>query len=111
MTPRRVVQALLLLAAAAFVARPLFAGPDAPGAAPPKGYLGLHLEPNQLLTPERREELGVGGDQGSVVAALVQTGPAAKAGVHLGDLVLRLGGTDVPSPPSAGAEDRHVYHE
>jgi serine protease Do len=42
------------------------------------------------LTPELARELGVEGDQGVVVAAVTPDGPAAKAGLRRGDVILEL---------------------
>ena len=54
------------------------------------GRLGLAVRP---LTPEERRE--VGGEGGVLVQGA--EGPAARAGIHSGDVVLALNGTEVTS--------------
>jgi serine protease Do len=49
--------------------------------------LGMRVAP---LTPELSRELGVEGDQGVVVAGVTPGGPADKAGLRRGDVVLEL---------------------
>jgi serine protease Do len=49
--------------------------------------LGMRVAP---LTPELARELGVDGDQGVVVAAVTPGGPAERAGIRRGDVVLEL---------------------
>jgi serine protease Do len=49
--------------------------------------LGMRVAP---LTPELARELGVEGDQGVVVAGVTPGGPADKAGMRRGDVVLEL---------------------
>jgi serine protease Do len=49
--------------------------------------LGMRVAP---LTPELARELGVEGDQGVVVAGVTPGGPADKAGLRRGDVVLEL---------------------
>jgi serine protease Do len=61
------------------------------------GYLGARLQP---LTPEMAQALGMAEPQGSIVAEVTEGGPAARAGLRPGDVLLRYAG-DVPSDERA----------
>lgn len=51
------------------------------------------------LTPETRERLGLAPDSaGAIVADLKADGPAAEAGLRVGDLIEKVGGLSVASP-------------
>ena len=52
------------------------------------GYLGVRL---QQLTPEIAGVLGLHDISGGIVSAMVPNGPAARAGVREGDVVLQFG--------------------
>src|SRR5262245_16900498 len=59
-----------------------------------RGYLGLGMQPVAL--PEAaRAGLGVGIDTGLIVVTVAPGGPAAKAGVMLGDVLVALDGAPV----------------
>jgi serine protease Do len=62
-------------------------GEDSPGSKKGSEKLGMRVTP---LTPEIARELGAESDQGVVVAAVTPGGPADKAGVRRGDLVLEI---------------------
>ncbi len=51
-------------------------------------WLGMIV---QQVTPDMARALGMARPEGSIVAAAVPDGPAAKAGVQVGDVVLRFG--------------------
>jgi S1-C subfamily serine protease len=55
-----------------------------------RGYLGVGVYPVQLSATER----------GAVVASLEDGGPAATAGVLVGDILVELGGTAISGPDS-----------
>lgn len=51
---------------------------------------------------------GVAAPSGAVVRSLVPGGPAARAGVQVDDVIVAIGGVDVPSPAAVvSAIDRH----
>lgn len=54
-----------------------------------RGYLGIMMEE---LTPERRRELGLAPGTGVVIERVVEGGPAARAGIEPGDVILRIDG-------------------
>ena len=57
-----------------------------------RGYLGATI---QAVTPEIAESVGIPGKKGALVAELVPGGPAQKAGVLPGDVVLEVNGHSV----------------
>jgi len=57
-----------------------------------RGYLGVQIQP---VTGSIAESLGLPKDHGEIVAAVEPGGPAAKAGLKQGDVVVRVAGQDV----------------
>ncbi|MDH4479153.1 MAG: trypsin-like peptidase domain-containing protein [Rhodoferax sp.] len=57
-----------------------------------RGWIGV--EPNDL-SPELRETFGVAATQGVIITGVLQGGPAAKAGVVPGDVIVAIAGTSV----------------
>jgi serine protease Do len=57
-----------------------------------RGYLGATIQP---VTPEIADSVGMPGKKGALVAELVPGGPAEKAGVMPGDVVLSVNGHSV----------------
>ncbi|WP_232376604.1 S1C family serine protease [Amycolatopsis aidingensis] len=55
-------------------------------------YLGVSLA---QLTPSIREQLGVQVEQGALVQRVEEGGPAAKAGLRTGDVIVQFGDTKV----------------
>ena len=47
------------------------------------------------LTPELRQFFGAPSDQGVLIASLTENGPAAKAGLRVGDVVTAVDGTPI----------------
>lgn len=57
-----------------------------------RGWIGV--EPNEL-TPELRETFGVKANQGVIVTGVLQSGPAARAGLRAGDVIVKVGDAPV----------------
>jgi S1-C subfamily serine protease len=62
----------------------------------PRGYLGLGGQPVRLTQANR--EANVAGEMGMMVVSVASGGPADRAGILLGDVVLALGGVPVSDP-------------
>jgi serine protease Do len=59
-----------------------------------RGWLGVSI---QELTPELAKSFGLDRPKGALIADVVKGGPADKAGLQRGDIVLVFGGKDVPN--------------
>jgi len=57
-----------------------------------RGYLGVLI---QKVTPEIAESLGMDKSQGALVANISKDGPAEKAGVKVGDVIVEFDGKEV----------------
>jgi len=57
-----------------------------------RGWLGVRI---QVVTPEIAESLGIGKPRGALVSSSTAEGPAAKAGVEAGDVVISFDGKEV----------------
>lgn len=57
-----------------------------------RGWLGVRI---QAVTPEIAESLGLPGAKGALVASVTADGPAAKAGIQAGDVVLKFDGKEI----------------
>jgi serine protease Do len=57
-----------------------------------RGWLGVRI---QAVTDEIAETLGLKGAKGALVASIIEGGPAEKAGIRAGDIVLQFDGKDI----------------
>ena len=57
-----------------------------------RGWLGVVIQP---VTPNMAQALGLPKDEGALVADVVQNGPAAKAGIKAGDVIVGWNGKPV----------------
>lgn len=58
-----------------------------------RGWLGVRI---QTVTDEIAESLNLGKARGALVASLTGTGPAEKAGIKPGDVIVKFNGKDIP---------------
>ena len=58
-----------------------------------RGWLGVHI---QTVTEEIAESLGMKDANGALVANVTEDGPAARAGIKAGDVILTFDGRKVP---------------
>ncbi|KAA6456871.1 serine protease [Acidobacteria bacterium AB60] len=64
-----------------------------------RGYFGVGIQP--VAFPEgTARELGIGSERGLLVVMVEPGGPAAHAGVLLGDIVVRVDGAELQGPQS-----------
>jgi len=57
-----------------------------------RGYLGVSIQP---VSADLAAGLGLPKDRGEIVAQVVDAGPAARAGVRQGDVIVKVAGQDV----------------
>jgi serine protease Do len=57
-----------------------------------RGWLGVSIQP---VTREIADSLGLDSDKGALVAEVAADGPADKAGVEVGDVILRFDDTEI----------------
>jgi serine protease Do len=57
-----------------------------------RGYLGVAIQP---LSTDIAAGLGLPKDRGEIVATVEPSGPAAKAGIKQGDVIVRINGSEV----------------
>ena len=57
-----------------------------------RGWLGVYIQP---LTPEAAENLGLSGRRGALVSDVTSGGPAEKAGIHSGDVIVGFDGKEI----------------
>ncbi len=57
-----------------------------------RGFLGVTIQP---VDEEIAESLGLPSEAGALVASVVKDGPAAKAGIEAGDVIVSIDGDDV----------------
>jgi serine protease Do len=57
-----------------------------------RGWIGVRIQP---LDDQIAETLGLGRPRGALVAGVSENGPAAKAGVQSGDVIVKFDGSDI----------------
>ena len=60
-----------------------------------RGWLGVAI---QKLTPEMADSMKLGGREGALISQVFEGGPADKAGIKVGDVILELDGKPVKTP-------------
>ena len=60
-----------------------------------RGYLGVTIQP---VNPDMAKAFGLSQGGGALIGDVTPSGPAAKAGLQRGDIVLQLNGTSVTGP-------------
>jgi serine protease Do len=60
-----------------------------------RGYLGVTI---QKITPEIAESLGVKQSSGALVADVAKAGPAERAGIKTGDVIVEFNGKQIKDP-------------
>ena len=60
-----------------------------------RGWLGVTIEP---VTPDLAEAFGFDNPTGAVVTGITEGGPADKAGLEIGDVILRFGEHEISNP-------------
>lgn len=61
-----------------------------------RGWIGVYV---QEVTPEISESLNLNGDKGALVADVTAGGPAEKAGLKRGDVIVEFNGTTIKEMP------------
>ncbi len=59
-----------------------------------RGWLGVGIQP---LTPELAKQFALKSEKGVLISEVTEDGPAQKAGLQRGDVILQYGGKDVAS--------------
>ncbi|WP_406696436.1 trypsin-like peptidase domain-containing protein [Singulisphaera sp. Ch08] len=62
-----------------------------------RGFVGVNME---LLTPDRARAMAIPDAKGAFVKSVLPGGPADKAGLLSGDVIVKLNGKDVSDPDS-----------
>lgn len=73
------------------VARPIIQQLKASGTVK-RGYLGVGIQP---MTADIADAMGLPKDRGEIVATVEPTGPAARGGVRVRDVIVRINGRDI----------------
>ena len=58
-----------------------------------RGYVGVNIQP---VTQDIAEGMGLPASTGALVSAVTPNGPAARAGIHTGDVILGFDGKKIP---------------
>jgi len=70
-----------------------------------RGFLGVHL---LEMTPELREHFGAPRNEGVLVASVEADSPAARGGIHVGDVITRADGEPIESGADLSRAVRRV---
>lgn len=62
-----------------------------------RGWLGISIQP---ITPELSKQFGTKDEKGALIGDVVEGGPAEKAGIQAGDIIVEFDGKDVIDPTS-----------
>ncbi len=62
-----------------------------------RGWLGVSI---QAITPELSKQFGSKDESGALIGDVVEDGPAAKAGIQAGDIIVEFDGKEVFDPTS-----------
>lgn len=73
------------------VARPIIAQLKTSGTVK-RGYLGVGIQP---MTKDIADAMGLPKDRGEIVATVEPTGPAARGGIKVRDVIVRIAGQDI----------------
>ncbi len=60
-----------------------------------RGWIGVEI---QEMTPELAESFGLSDERGALIAGVVRDGPADRAGMRPGDVLLAIGTVDISGP-------------
>jgi len=58
-----------------------------------RGWLGVHI---QMVTQDIADSLGLSSAKGALVSGVTVDGPAAKAGIQSGDIIISFDGKEIP---------------
>lgn len=70
-----------------------------------RGYIGYSAALVGSLEPDQKKEMRITRDQGIYVAMVVLGSPARKAGLEVGDVILKIQGKDAPDTSKVDAKD------
>jgi serine protease Do len=59
-----------------------------------RAYVGIYVD---ALPPDRAKKLGLDHAHGALVKSVIPGGPAARAGLRAGDVILSFGGREIES--------------
>jgi serine protease Do len=60
-----------------------------------RGWVGVNIQP---VTPEQAPRFGLSGPSGAFISAVTAGGPAAQAGMRIGDVIVGFDGKRIPDP-------------